>query len=94
MTLVTIGERENGRLCPYCRAALDGGTTGAKCGACSAIHHEDCWAEGGGCAMFGCINAADATGATGQQPSPITPLGNAVAALTDGEIVIKGKPRY
>lgn len=91
MNLVTISERENGRLCPYCRAALVGGTTGAKCGACSAIHHEDCWSEGGGCAVFGCTGAAGASEVT---PPPIPPLGKAAAAMSDGAIVIKGKPQH
>ncbi len=42
--------------CPYCAdAAPDGGVH--DCPTCGAPHHEDCWRENGGCAVFGCASA-------------------------------------
>jgi hypothetical protein len=45
-----------GRSCPYCRFPVKAGVSVEQCDACSAVHHEECWAEGGGCAVLGCPN--------------------------------------
>ncbi|MEV4422449.1 hypothetical protein AB0L40_21105 [Patulibacter sp. NPDC049589] len=51
---------EAGRSCPYCRFPLKPGTGVAECGSCHAVHHDECWEEGGGCAVVGC-NATSET---------------------------------
>lgn len=48
---------ESGRSCPYCRFPFDPGSDVDECGACHAVHHADCWAEGAGCAVVGCSGA-------------------------------------
>jgi len=48
--------RDSGRTCPYCRDAVDADRD-AACGACGAVHHEDCLAIHGGCAVMGCRRA-------------------------------------
>ena len=57
--------------CPYCAdAAPDGGAH--DCPTCGAPHHEDCWQENGGCAVFGCASAPRADAQTAELP-PIAP---------------------
>ena len=41
--------------CPYCRTSIDPSTSdGLLCEGCSTPHHKDCYAENGGCTLFGC----------------------------------------
>lgn len=60
----TVGDA--GRTCPYCQFPLKPGAALAACATCDAAHHDDCWAENGGCAVVGCQNAphAASSGAT------------------------------
>jgi len=46
-----------GGVCPYCRFPLKEGASAVRCEACGTLHHEECWEEGGGCAVLGCVNA-------------------------------------
>jgi TM2 domain/Prokaryotic RING finger family 1 len=41
-------------VCPYCRAPVDAETGQLLCAGCGTPHHEDCYAENGGCTIFGC----------------------------------------
>jgi len=45
-------------ICPYCRTEV-GETEGERkdCPGCHTPHHTDCFAENGGCTVFGCRNA-------------------------------------
>ncbi len=43
--------------CPYCRAPFEGEDEVTVCEACSTPHHTDCYAENGGCTVFGCSKA-------------------------------------
>jgi TM2 domain-containing membrane protein YozV len=45
-------------ICPYCRTEV-GEAEGERrdCPGCGAPHHADCFAENGGCTVFGCANA-------------------------------------
>jgi hypothetical protein len=42
--------------CPYCRTELDAPDAGPQkiCEGCGTPHHEECFAENGGCTLFGC----------------------------------------
>jgi TM2 domain-containing membrane protein YozV len=48
----------SGAICPYCRGPIepDAGD-GMVCSGCGAPHHADCYAENGGCTVFGCSAA-------------------------------------
>lgn len=48
--------------CPYCRFPLKSGAQATSCPACRAVHHAECWTDGGGCAIVGCE----------QRPAPST----------------------
>ena len=52
-----------GRSCPFCRFPLKEGTTIAECTTCHAVHHADCFAENGGCAIAGCPGGPTMLGA-------------------------------
>jgi hypothetical protein len=54
-------DADAGRNCPYCRFAFKAGVELTQCGVCSAQHHEDCWADNGGCAVLGCAGGPAAT---------------------------------
>jgi len=42
-------------VCPYCRMSFDEASPPKLfCTACGMPHHEDCYAENGGCTVFGC----------------------------------------
>jgi TM2 domain-containing membrane protein YozV len=43
--------------CPYCRAPFEPDEEVKVCEACATPHHADCYAENGGCTVFGCANA-------------------------------------
>lgn len=41
-------------VCPYCRTSIAAGDQPLICEGCDAAHHVDCYAENGGCTIFGC----------------------------------------
>ena len=44
--------------CPYCRGAIDASAgEQLECPGCGTPHHSDCYAENGGCTVFGCTAA-------------------------------------
>jgi hypothetical protein len=44
-------------VCPYCRTNIAAGDEPLVCEGCGAAHHADCYAENGGCTIFGCSKA-------------------------------------
>lgn len=45
----------SGTVCPYCRFEVDlTDGSGLLCEGCGTPHHKDCYAENGGCTVFGC----------------------------------------
>lgn len=60
-----------GRNCPYCRFPLKASSEFAECPVCHAVHHADCYAENGGCAIVGCAGD-DTTAAVPHAPTPLT----------------------
>lgn len=69
MATITISSDEAGKTCPYCRFPLKSGGRAERCDACGTVHHEECWEEGGGCAVLGCRNAGAARSATSVVPA-------------------------
>jgi hypothetical protein len=63
MTRVIATASDAERLCPYCRFPLKEGTPAERCDACDSLHHEDCWRDGGGCAVRGCARAGQSAAA-------------------------------
>jgi hypothetical protein len=74
MTRVITTGADTGRSCPYCRFPLKEGTPAERCDGCTALHHEDCWEDCGGCAVLGCVAsgkgvATTAAPVTGTEPN-------------------------
>jgi TM2 domain-containing membrane protein YozV len=44
-------------VCPYCRSGFEPEDVVQTCPACGTPHHADCFAENGGCTIFGCTAA-------------------------------------
>ena len=45
-------------VCPYCRGPIEPATDEQLvCAGCGTPHHSDCYAENGGCTVFGCSKA-------------------------------------
>jgi TM2 domain-containing membrane protein YozV len=68
--------------CPYCRTPIDDEANRQDCSGCGTPHHADCYAENGGCTVFGCaqapadepkvtISVADSAAAVAVAPAPI-----------------------
>lgn len=64
---------EAGRACPYCRFALKEGAAVVQCGACHAVHHEECFTDNGGCAIMGCAGAATSAASPAAATPPPPP---------------------
>jgi hypothetical protein len=52
-----VSAAEAGKTCPYCRFPLKAGSAAERCDGCGTVHHEECWRDGNGCAVHGCVNA-------------------------------------
>ena len=84
MTRVIATVADAGRSCPYCRFPLKEGAAAERCDSCNSLHHEDCWNDGGGCAVLGCQEvgkAAAAAAVAGTHPQPGWP-GSAYPSAT------------
>src|SRR6266567_8056923 len=47
-------------MCGYCQSPIDGTEAEpARCPACSALYHAECWSENRGCAVYGCTAAPE-----------------------------------
>src|SRR3954471_2321268 len=44
-------------VCPICQTGIEQGGACITCPGCAQIHHQECWAEIGGCGTYGCSNA-------------------------------------
>jgi TM2 domain-containing membrane protein YozV len=70
-------------VCPYCRTKISADDRPMVCEGCGTAHHADCYAENGGCTIFGCSKAP------GDEPkvSVSTPeLGTVAAAAPAGGV--------
>jgi hypothetical protein len=88
MTRVIATREDTGRTCPYCRFPLKEGSPSERCDACGSLHHEDCWSDGGGCAVLGCSQAGTSAPASASpgpgQPRPAS-AGNAAGSYPGAE---------
>lgn len=41
-------------VCTICQCPFEPGNEPVACPSCSALYHADCWAENGGCGVYGC----------------------------------------
>jgi hypothetical protein len=90
-----------GRVCPYCRFPLKQGASAERCNACGALHHDDCWRDGGGCAVLGCpaarrpvaeTTAASASARTASTLAPPAHVSDVTGATHTQQFANSGPP--
>jgi len=69
-------------VCPYCRTPISAEEAGVTCEGCGTRHHADCYAENGGCTIFGCSCApAEEPKLTVSAPELVSVAHSATATL-------------
>jgi hypothetical protein len=69
-------------VCPYCRTNIGAGDEPLICEGCGAAHHADCYAENGGCTIFGCGKApADEPKVSVSTPELVAATGGPLARV-------------
>jgi hypothetical protein len=54
--------------CPICQSPVASQEPTTQCPECGQIHHQECWAEVGGCSTYGCKQAPNIEKAAATQP--------------------------
>jgi hypothetical protein len=68
-------------ICPYCRTKIGDENGPLVCEGCGTAHHADCYAENGGCTIFGCSKAP------GDEPKVSVSTPELVAAAAPAAVV-------
>jgi len=78
---------QTGATCPICQSPIAAEEMAVTCPKCDQIHHQECWAEIGGCGTYGCEQApAVEKGATAAQP-PLSAWGDTKKCPVCGETI-------
>ena len=82
----------NGGICPYCRTAIAADDSPVVCDGCGTVHHDDCYAENGGCTIFGCSRApADEPKISVSAPELVA-VGSSAARVEAHEASLRSPP--
>jgi hypothetical protein len=73
--------------CPICLSAVQPGEVVHRCPECEIVHHEECWAEVGGCSTFGCKQAPAADKSEQTTQEPLTAWGDTKVCPVCGETI-------
>ena len=57
LSFTTLTASNVGIKCPICQTAISTDEAVVCCPTCEQHHHHECWAEVGGCATYGCVEA-------------------------------------
>ncbi len=61
---------ESGARCAICQTPVAAGDAVEACPACAAPYHADCWADNGGCAVYGCSRVPKTEGREALEIAP------------------------
>ncbi len=79
--------------CPYCRAKIEDGDHSLSCEGCGTLHHADCYAENGGCTIFGCSKApADEPKLSVSTPEVLAVATNSSPVPTETRVAVPPPP--
>jgi len=76
--------------CSICMSSIDEGEAASECSGCRARYHAECWAENGGCAVYGCSEVPKTEGLKpieippaywGREDKPCPRCGSTIMAL-------------
>jgi len=80
--------------CPYCRGKISEEDQSLACEGCGTLHHADCYAENGGCTIFGCSKApADEPKLSVSTPDLAAVSAPAQAIVTETRVAAPPPPR-
>jgi hypothetical protein len=63
-----LGPGDAGATCPICQSPIAAAELAVVCPKCEQIHHQECWAEVGGCGTYGCPQAPSTEKAAAEPP--------------------------
>jgi hypothetical protein len=73
-------------VCPYCRTKIAAEEGPLVCEGCGTAHHADCYAENGGCTIFGCSRAP------GDEPKVSVSAPELVAVAATQAVAAESRP--
>lgn len=80
--------------CPYCRTKVAATDESVSCEVCGTVHHADCYAENGGCTIFGCSKApADEPKLSVSAPDLVSVGTHVTAAVSEPRVGPPPPPR-
>src|SRR5262245_57241008 len=73
-----------GAVCPICQTGIASNEASTNCPTCHTPHHQECWNEIGGCAIYGCESAHASSKPDEQEPA-MSAWGDIKTCLMCGE---------
>jgi hypothetical protein len=80
--------------CPYCRGIIGEQDQPLTCEGCGTVHHADCYAENGGCTIFGCSKApADEPKLRVSTPELVAVGEHSAPVVTESRVAVPPPPQ-
>lgn len=86
-TILAVTEIDTGQdaICSICQTDIQIEERCVTCPSCDQVHHEECWAEIGGCGTYGCDEAPEIEKSETSVDSPLTAWGDTKKCPACGE---------
>jgi len=78
--IMKANQQQANKPCPFCTSPIILGDDIAVCRDCSAVLHESCWRENGGCSTYGCASSPAGRG----EEISVVPAGTTLPRRTSG----------
>jgi uncharacterized membrane protein len=80
-------ERGGAVVCPICQTNIEPGEPVVTCEGCDQVHHQECWAEIGGCGTYGCAKAPAVDKSEHSVQTPLSAWGDTKKCPACGETI-------